>query len=328
MLEMAPVGLTKRRTSAAFMGSVLIHAGFALFLLRMTLPQTSPRISQRFVAVYVPAADARNPPSPPTPRRDVPQHVSKLPLPPPARVPVTTPELRSISSPEATPPILPRPKAVPPPEIEPGAIRLSSPVLQVGVFDSPPAHAAQQVSDSTKLQVGKFDQPTPSLPAREDRGPIASAGFGSAAEDRPVRANQSAGALRPGSFGAVEALRPRGPSPRAVTKTDFDSTETRATPAKVGAPGGRSNALEILDKPRPLYSDEARKLKIEGVVVLEMSFGADGHGRVLRVIRGLGHGLDDNAIRAAVGIRFLPAVYQGAPVDTVALVRIEFQMAY
>ncbi len=118
------------------------------------------------------------------------------------------------------------------------------------------------------------------------------------------------------------------PSPRAVTNTDFDSVDARPTSAKVATTDERSSALEILEKPRPLYSQEARRLKIEGVVVLEMSFGADGHGRVLRVVRGLGHGLDENAIRAATGIRFRPAVQQGRPVDTVALVRIEFQVAY
>jgi TonB family protein len=86
--------------------------------------------------------------------------------------------------------------------------------------------------------------------------------------------------------------------------------------------------LEILDKPRPAYSEVARKLKLEGVVMLEVSFGAGGQARVLRVLRGLGYGLDENAMRAASGIRFRPAIEHGRPVDTVAVVRIEFQMAY
>jgi hypothetical protein len=48
---------------------------------------------------------------------------------------------------------------------------------------------------------------------------------------------------------------------------------------------------------------------------------------VLRVIHGLGHGLDENAIIAATGIRFRAATANGAPVDTIATVRITFQLA-
>jgi hypothetical protein len=59
-----------------------------------------------------------------------------------------------------------------------------------------------------------------------------------------------------------------------------------------------------------------------------MSFTVGGHARVLRVLRGLGHGLDENATQAAMAIRFRPALEHGTPVDTVALVRIEFQLAY
>ena len=48
----------------------------------------------------------------------------------------------------------------------------------------------------------------------------------------------------------------------------------------------------------------------------------------MRVVRGLGHGLDENAISAAQSIRFRPAQRGGAPVDTTAIVHIIFQLAY
>ena len=86
--------------------------------------------------------------------------------------------------------------------------------------------------------------------------------------------------------------------------------------------------VEILNKPRPRYSEEARRLQIEGEVLIEMLFSASGRTRVLRVIRGLGHGLDENAIAAAADIRFRPALRGGAPVDYAAVVHIVFQLAY
>ena len=88
------------------------------------------------------------------------------------------------------------------------------------------------------------------------------------------------------------------------------------------------SAAEILSKPRPEYTDEARRLRIEGEVLLEVMFRASGEAHVLRTIRGLGHGLDENAIAAANAIRFRPAQRDGAAADSTAVVHIVFQLAF
>ena len=84
----------------------------------------------------------------------------------------------------------------------------------------------------------------------------------------------------------------------------------------------------ILDKPKPQYTDEARKLGIEGDVLVQVVFPASGPVQVIRVTKGLGHGLDEAAIRAAQQIRFKPALQDGKPVDFPATVHIEFQLAF
>jgi TonB family protein len=86
--------------------------------------------------------------------------------------------------------------------------------------------------------------------------------------------------------------------------------------------------VEILDKPRPQYTTEGRNQRIEGDVVLDMVFLANGSVQVNRVISGLGHGLDEAAVRAAQEIKFKPAKRDGQPVDFPARVRIEFRLAY
>lgn len=86
--------------------------------------------------------------------------------------------------------------------------------------------------------------------------------------------------------------------------------------------------LEILYKPRPAYTEEARLARIEGDVVIEALFTSSGTLRVLRVVRPLGYGLDQQAVEAAGKIRFRPAREDGRSIDTVATVRISFQMAY
>ena len=84
---------------------------------------------------------------------------------------------------------------------------------------------------------------------------------------------------------------------------------------------------EILSKPTPIYTQEARSLRIEGEVLLEVVLEASGTLRVLRVVRGLGHGLDDNAIRAAQQIHFKPAIQGGQPSDSTVVLHIIFQLA-
>jgi TonB family protein len=75
-----------------------------------------------------------------------------------------------------------------------------------------------------------------------------------------------------------------------------------------------------------VYTAEARALKIEGEVLLEVVFRASGTVEVERVVRGLGHQLDAAAQQAAMGIRFRPATRAGVPVDTKATVNITFEL--
>jgi TonB family protein len=86
--------------------------------------------------------------------------------------------------------------------------------------------------------------------------------------------------------------------------------------------------VEITYKPNPVYTDEARNLKLEGEVLLEVEFAASGQLHVNRVVRGLGHGLDEAAMAAANKMRFKPALRNGQAMDSTAIVHVVFQLAY
>jgi len=86
--------------------------------------------------------------------------------------------------------------------------------------------------------------------------------------------------------------------------------------------------VEILSKPRPEYTEEARQLRLEGEVLIRVLFRATGEVKIIEIVRSLGHGLDQNALRAAQQIRFKPASRQNQPVDSTAIVHIVFQLAY
>jgi TonB family protein len=111
--------------------------------------------------------------------------------------------------------------------------------------------------------------------------------------------------------GFGDAAAPPQPTPRAHPEV----TSTPVLPA------------EIISKPTPTYTAEARSLRIQGEVLLEVVLEASGSLHIVRVVRGLGHGLDDNAVKAAQQIRFRPAMRNGQPADSTVVLHIVFQLA-
>jgi TonB family protein len=89
----------------------------------------------------------------------------------------------------------------------------------------------------------------------------------------------------------------------------------------------QSTEVEVLSKPPVQYTAEAKQLRVQGDVVLSVTFLASGRVVVNGVIQGLGHGLDEEARRVAQEIRFRPATSNGRPVDVTTKIRITFQLA-
>ena len=84
---------------------------------------------------------------------------------------------------------------------------------------------------------------------------------------------------------------------------------------------------KVLFKPRPEYTEEARQLHFEGKVFVKIHVSASGTVQVIGITSGLGHGLDQSAIRAVQGMRFQPAAQNGQPVEWDGVVNINFQLA-
>jgi TonB family protein len=90
--------------------------------------------------------------------------------------------------------------------------------------------------------------------------------------------------------------------------------------------GDGVTAPRIIYNPDPEYSDEARKTKHQGTVILWAIIGADGRPRNLRVSRSLGMGLDEKAIEAVRAWRFEPATKDGHPVAVMINVEVDFHL--
>jgi TonB family protein len=85
--------------------------------------------------------------------------------------------------------------------------------------------------------------------------------------------------------------------------------------------------LEVLSKPPVQYTAEARQLRVQGDVVLRVTFTASGQVVIKGVVHGLGHGLDEEARRVAEQIHFRPATRNGQAVDLTTNITITFQLA-
>lgn len=91
-------------------------------------------------------------------------------------------------------------------------------------------------------------------------------------------------------------------------------------------PGAGISPPAIGYEVKPVYTEEARRRRVEGDVVLEVIVLADGTIGTVRVLRGLGYGLDETAVRAMREWRFHPAQRHGEPVDVVVEVAMEFRL--
>jgi TonB family protein len=258
---------------------------------------------------------------------------------------------------------LPEPPKERPPQPEPvkiAQVELPEPPVEAlppkpRVESPPPARKTRPPKRKVKTANFGKKQPDPvaQTNVRTARAVVPAGSFGASLSGSPAGTSTTR-AVAAGSFGSSDLTVPRAAPPSrasAVISTSFDAgaagRPTRSGPAGSVKQGGfgseeaapakprqRKRPTEELDspvaivaKPKPIYTDEARRLRIQGEVVLEVSFPTSGNPRVLRVLGSLGHGLDEAAIKAAEKIEFEPARRDGRPVAHTATLRVVFRLA-
>ncbi len=90
--------------------------------------------------------------------------------------------------------------------------------------------------------------------------------------------------------------------------------------------GGGVSAPRAIYSPDPDYSEEARKAKYQGTVVLFVVVGADGRPHDIRIQRSLGLGLDEKAIEAVRTWKFEPAKKDGQAVAVQVNIEVNFRL--
>jgi TonB family protein len=187
--------------------------------------------------------------------------------------------------------------------------------VQTGGFGDPNGvQANNNTSRNPNIAIaGGFDMPTGAGQgngtggAKGAKGVVASTGFGNGV---------AAGGTGGGAHGSVQQ------------GVFADEKATDAPKVKQAAAVSNTNPVEILYRPKPVYTDEGRSKRVEGDVLVQVVFKASGDVQVERVVRGLGYGLDEAAEAAARQIKFKPATQNGQPVDFPAVAHITFELAY
>ena len=228
--------------------------------------------------------------------------------------------------PVAAPPIE-RPKVVPAVSVGAFDTAASTRIAEVARAVQPAGFdtAVARTTDTSvdKAVLGGFEQGPSHSVAGNPQGTVVDAGFGTGVASG---SNRRAGAVVSGGFGSGSGV--IGAKVIGSIKTaDFDAPKATTMAAPVVRQTPAEVPPEILAKPTPVYTDEARARRIEGEVLLDVEFTATGAVKVLRVVRGLGYGLDESALRAAINIRFKPAQRDGQPVDFRTSLNIVFRIA-
>jgi TonB family protein len=277
---------------------------------------------------------------------DTPPPISRQPAPAPlAPVPVEQPDAERLHVALEPPKPKPAPESAPKVEVaahqpvhwEPPVVAIPRQPVQTNVFSSGSSATPTIARNPQQVQTGGFGDPN-GVPEQPTNGrPVTIAQMGSFdLPSGPGYGNGSAGShgargvVASAGFGSGTAVSDAAPSPShgGVRQGGFgDAQPASVRPKAVENPSVKSLPAEIVSKPTPTYTEEARKLRIEGEVLLEVVFEASGQIRILRLLRGLGHGLDENAIRAAEQIRFRPAQKDGQATDSTAVLHIIFQLA-
>lgn len=175
----------------------------------------------------------------------------------------------------------------------------------------------------------------PSLPVPETvmvdprlepkRDELAVTGLPTGVPGPPSAGPGSGGGMGDGKGGGMGPGDGRGVGPGSGFNTG--GGDPRLGGGSGGAPATNVDQQPVLlNMPQPRYTEEARKNKIQGTVLVRVLIGSDGQVKRVVVVRPLPDGLDEQAIQAAYQLRFKPAMKSGQPVSFWKPVAIEFNL--
>ena len=114
------------------------------------------------------------------------------------------------------------------------------------------------------------------------------------------------------------------PSPIASEISVQGATEPPPSPPQTAGP--QVSPPRVLKQTEPDYTDEARRAHIQGTIVIDIAVHKDGTATVVKILEGLGYGLDENAKAAVAQWEFAPATVNGQPTEVRMKAQVNFHL--
>jgi TonB family protein len=315
------------RRAGPFLSSLVLQVAIVLLLLiigKTVTPKMKVRMqptSLTYVETVHPVVKLTAPPVTraklaviPAP---IPSPSPALPEPPPPAPAVKVPAI------QPAPPPVAKPAPAPVFEATVAPVRAPSrPVVNMGRFAEPTS--APSATKRSVVAVNAFGTDSMGSVAKSQGKVVADVGFGT----ETSVAGKGSVHVQAASFGDVSTSVASGKGSVHVQHAGFGDVSEAAKAGHTAsvAVTPKTTPVLISAKAAPEYTAEARRLHIEGEVVVDVIFHANGTIQVVRVVQGLGHGLDEAALAAASRVRFVPSTRDGQPVDVHTTLHIVFQL--
>lgn len=108
----------------------------------------------------------------------------------------------------------------------------------------------------------------------------------------------------------------------------FDDMSEHGQPLRIGSGGGEVTKPVPISTPPPAYTEAARRVGIEGVVIIEAVVDQEGLVTASHVLKTLPFGLEANAREAVERWRFRPATLHGRPVEVYDTLTVRFSLPH
>jgi TonB family protein len=287
----------------------------------------------------------------------------KVKMPPPPKIPPPPrPQVAKLEAPRINmPKVEPKPELKPLPQIKEAMELPKAPAAKPSIVLAPqpkaalaaaaaPALTPQAKPSTTPVHFGDMNGVTPNPNATKaatvaalgnpyggmqgraeaPRGVVGSTGFGNG-----VKSGSNAGSMGkvastglPGGTGTALNGGAYGGGQNKVAAAGIPGLQaTSSAPTPAVQEQAKTTPPVLISHAQPEYTSEARQMKIQGDVVLRVTITTSGQMVVHNVIHGLGHGLDEAAMRSAPTYKFQPATRNGQPVEYTTNIIIKFQTA-
>ena len=220
----------------------------------------------------------------------------------------------------------PAPKVVSLAQAMPAAVETPAPKTTAVALGSANNPIAPNQQTTTAVNLG--NRGMAGMPASNTGSGAKAVSLGSGSPNSQNMAGNGAQAVKGVQLGVAGGTGPMNATGKVAGPVNLGQSVAPTMPKPSAPTQTMQSGPKVIFKPKPVYTEEATRLHIEGVVSVRIHVSSNGTVQVLGVTSDLGHGLGESAVRAVQATRFQPALdASGKPIDWDGVVNVAFQLA-